>query len=44
MELMAYVAGTVSNVIAGRGVVIETTGALIQAALGFAASRTGCCR
>ncbi len=41
LELMAYLAGTVSNVIAGRGVVIETTGALVQAALGFGAESYG---
>lgn len=35
LELSAYLAGTVSTVMAGHGVVIETTGALIQAALGF---------
>jgi hypothetical protein len=35
LELSAYLAGTVSTVMAGHGVVVETTGALIQAALGF---------
>ena len=40
-ELTAYLAGTVANVIAGRGVVIETTGALIQAALGFGGEAYG---
>ncbi len=41
LELTAYLAGTVANVIAGRGVVIETTGALIQAALGFGGESFG---
>jgi hypothetical protein len=40
-ELTAYLAGTVANVIAGRGVLIETTGALIQAALGFGGEAYG---
>lgn len=40
-ELTAYLAGTVTNVIAGRGVLIETTGALIQAALGFGGESFG---
>ena len=40
-ELLAYLAGTVSNVIAGRGVLIETTGALIQAAAGFGGESYG---
>ena len=40
-ELTAYLAGTVSHIIAGRGVVIETTGALIQAALGFGGESYG---
>src|SRR5512143_239208 len=41
LELMAYLAGTVSSVIAGRGVVIEATGALIQAALGIGGESYG---
>ena len=41
LELTAYLAGTVSNIMAGRGVVIETTGALIQAALGFGGESYG---
>jgi hypothetical protein len=41
LELTAYLAGTVSNVLAGRGVVIEATGALIQAALGFGGESYG---
>jgi hypothetical protein len=41
LELTAYLAGTVSNVLAGRGVVIETTGALVQAALGFGGESYG---
>lgn len=41
LDLTAYLAGTVSNVVAGRGVVIETTGALIQAALGFGGESYG---
>jgi hypothetical protein len=40
-QLMAYVAGTVANVIAGRGVLIETTGAQIQAAAGFGGESYG---
>jgi len=41
VELTAYLAGTVSNIIAGRGVVVETTGALIQAAQGFGGESYG---
>jgi hypothetical protein len=41
LELMAYLAGTVSSVMAGRGVVVETTGALIQAALGIGGESYG---
>jgi hypothetical protein len=41
VELTAYLAGTVSNIIAGRGVVVEATGALIQAALGFGGESYG---
>jgi len=40
-ELTAFLAGTVASVVAGRGVVIETTGALIQAALGFGGEANG---
>ena len=40
-ELTAYLAGTVANVMAGSGVVIETTGALIQAALGIGGESYG---
>jgi len=40
-ELTAYLAGTVSSVIAGRGVLIETPGALLQAALGFGGESYG---
>jgi hypothetical protein len=41
LELSAYLAGTVTSVMAGHGVVIETTGALIQAALGFGGESFG---
>jgi hypothetical protein len=41
LDLTAYLAGTVANVMAGHGVVIETTGALIQAALGFGGESFG---
>jgi hypothetical protein len=41
LELSAYLAGTVSHVMPGQGVVIETTGALIQAALGFGGESFG---
>jgi hypothetical protein len=41
LELSAYLAGTVATVMAGHGVVVETTGALIQAALGFGGESFG---
>jgi hypothetical protein len=41
LELSAYLAGTVATVMAGRGVVVETTGALLQAALGFGGESFG---
>jgi hypothetical protein len=41
LQLTAYLAGTVSDVMAGHGVVIETTGALIQAALGLGGESYG---
>ncbi len=34
-DLTAYLQGTVANVMSGRGVVIEATGAIVQAAIGF---------
>lgn len=40
-QLTAYLAGTVTTVIAGQGVVIETTGAQIQGALGFGTEAFG---
>ncbi len=40
-ELTAYLAGTVANVIAGRGVLVEATGALVQAAIGFGGESYG---
>jgi hypothetical protein len=40
-ELTAYLAGSVANVIAGRGVLVETTGALIQAAFGLGGESYG---
>jgi hypothetical protein len=41
LELTAYLAGIVTNVIAGRGVILEATGALIQAVLGFGGESYG---
>jgi hypothetical protein len=40
-ELTAYLAGTVTNVIGGRGVLVEATGALVQAAIGFGGESYG---
>ena len=40
-ELIAYLAGTVSHIVAGRGVIIETTGVLIQAAIGLGGESFG---
>jgi hypothetical protein len=40
-ELTAYLAGTVTSVIAGRGVLIETTGAQVEAAIGFGGESFG---
>lgn len=34
-QLSAYLPGTVVNILAGRGVVIETTGAFVEATVGF---------
>jgi hypothetical protein len=41
LELTAYLAGTVATVMAGHGIVVETSGALIQAALGFGGESFG---
>lgn len=40
-ELPAYLPGTVSSIFPGQGVVIETSGALIQGALGFGGEAFG---
>lgn len=40
-DLTAYLSGTVANVMSGRGVVIETTGALVQATVGFGGEAFG---
>jgi hypothetical protein len=40
-ELTAYLPGTVTNVTASQGVTIETTGALIQATVGFGGESFG---
>jgi hypothetical protein len=40
-QLLAYLPGSVTNIIAGYGVVIETTGAVIQGALGFGGEAFG---
>lgn len=40
-DLTAYLSGTVANVMSGRGVVIEATGALVQATVGFGGESFG---
>jgi hypothetical protein len=40
-ELPAYIYGTVTNVLAPRGVIIETTGAVVQATWGAGGEATG---